>query len=246
MKEYSYIGKGKVYLAKREDNKLRYVGNCDKVELSISEETKELKDFANSGGGVVNSVSRVDKLEIALNLFDYSPANLAMALYGEASTVEAGKAVTEEHVAYRNHLVKLQHSHIKHVTVKSTKADIIFQQGTDYDVVSAGIIILESSKIKDGEKLLIDYEYSGSDIIHALVNSGYEYHLVFDGLNEAQSGKKVVLDLYRVKFTPASSLSLIGDDFASLELKGTALVDTSKVGTGISRYFKVEMEQLNA
>ncbi len=243
MKEYSYIGKGKVYLAKRDDNKLRYVGNCDKVELSISEETKELKDFANSGGGVVNSVSRVDKLEIALNLYDYSPSNLAMSLYGEASSIEPGKIVAEEHLAFRSHLVQLQRSHIKHVIVKNTKSDITYQQGVDFDVVNSGILILESSKIKDGDKISIDYEYAGSDVIHALINSGHEYHLVFDGLNEAQSGKKVVLDLYRVKFTPSSSLSLIGDDFASLELKGTALVDSAQTGIGMSRYFKVEMEQ---
>lgn len=58
--------------------------------------------------------------------------------------------------------------------------------------------------------------------------------------------KKVVLDIYKVKFTPASSLSFIGDDFGSLELKGIALVDTTKTGLGTSPYFKVKMEQLNA
>ncbi len=80
-------------------------------------------------------------------------------------------------------------------------------------------------------------------MIQALVNSGDEYHFLFDGLNEAQSGKKVVLDIFKVKFTPASSLSFIGDDFGSLELKGIALADVTKTGQGTSSYFKVEMEQ---
>lgn len=244
MRDYSYIGKGKVFLARLDDNKLRYVGNCDKVELSLSEETKELKDFSQAGGGVVNTVSRIDKVEIALNLFDYSPENLAMAVYGEASKTNSGKSVAEEHIVNKNHLTRLAHSHPTQVKIRDTTLnDKVYEQGVDYDVLNAGVLILESGNIKNGAKLQIDYQYEASDVIQALIHSGDEYHLIFDGLNEAQSGKRVVLDIYRVKFTPAASLSFIGDDFGSLEMKGIALSDSSKTGSGVSRYFKVEMEQ---
>lgn len=246
MREYSYIGKGKVFLAKRNEDKLRFVGNCDKVELSISEQTQELKNCMQAGGGIVNSVSRVDKVEIALNLFDYSPINLAMAMYGEASNVAGGDIIGEMHVGYKGHLAKLTHSHIRKVVVMEASNDVTYQEGTDYEVLSSGIFINENSRIVDGTLLIINYHFVSTDVIQALINSGDEYHFVFDGLNEAQSGKKVVLDIYKVKFTPASSLSFIGDDFGSLELKGIALVDTTKTGLGTSPYFKVEMEQLNA
>jgi hypothetical protein len=246
MREYSYIGKGKVFLAKLNDEKLRYVGNCDKVELSFSEETKELKDFSQAGGGVVNSVSRIDKVEIALNLFDYSPINLAMAMYGEASTFAGGNVVGEAHMGFKDHLIRLEHSHIRHVAVSDVNSDVVYQEGKDYEVLSSGILITEKGRIADSTALIINYQYVSTDIIQALVNSGGEYHFLFDGLNEAQSGKKVVLDIYRVKFTPTSSLSFIGDDFGSLELKGIALADITKTGAGTSRYFKVEMEHLNS
>ncbi len=243
MPDYSYIGKGKVFLAKLGEDKLRFVGNCEKVELSFSEETKELKDFTHAGGGIANSVSRIDKVEVALNLFDYSPENLAMAVFGESNSVDSGRITGEAHIAYKNHLIKLERSRVTKVSVKDTKGDKTYIEGTDYEVLNAGIMILENGKILDRTSLTIDYDYGAVNVIHALMNSGNEYRFVFDGLNEAQSGKAVVLDIHRVKFTPAASLSFISDDFGSIEITGTALADISKTALGISRYFKVEMEQ---
>jgi len=246
MTEYSYIGKGKVFLANRQDGKLRFVGNSDKVELSFTEETKELKDFTQAGGGVANSVSRIDKVEVGLNLFDYSPENLALAVFGQSTIINAGNVKGERHTVFKGHLARLQHSHISRLFVKNEIDGTLYQESNDYEVLNSGIMILEKGKIEDNTAVTIDYDYGASDIIQALVNSGDEYRFVFDGLNEAQSGKKVVLEIYRVKFTPAASLSFVGDDFGNIEITGTALSDNTKTGSGISRYFKVEMEQAHA
>ncbi len=243
MGEYSYIGKGKVYLAKHGTSKLRFVGNCEKVELSFTEETKELKDFTQAGGGVANSVSRIDKVELGLNLYDYSVENLSMAMFGESSSTSAGNIVAEAHTLYKNHLLKLVRSHVSNVVVTDSLSGTTYQQDIDYEVVNAGIIPTDSGGIADNTEVTVDYDYGAINIIHALMNSGDEYQFVFDGLNEAQSGKKVVLEVHRVKFTPAATLSFIGDDFASIEMSGTALSDNSIVGSGLSKYFKVEMEQ---
>lgn len=246
MPEYSYIGKGKVFLAKRKDDKLRFVGNCDKVEMSFNEETKELKDFTQAGGGVVNSVSRIDKIEISLNLFDFSPENLSMAVYGESDTLASGHISGESVTAFKNHLLRLQRSHIKSAIVTDNVTGDVYQENRDYQVTNAGLWIPETTTIPNVTKVNVDYDYGATDVIQALMNSGDEYHLVFDGLNEAQSGKKVVLDVYRVKFTPAASLSFIGEDFGNIEMKGIALSDNNRTGSGVSRYFKVEMEPLYA
>lgn len=243
MKEYSYIGKGKVFLSSHNDYALRFVGNCDKVELSFSEETKENKDFTQAGGGISNSVSRIEKVEIGLNLFDYSPDNLALSVFGENYHCLSGNVVGEKFHLYRNRLIRLQHSHIHDVVVRDVRSDKIYQPGIDYEVLASGIFISENSTIEEGTQATIDYQHRATNVIQALVNSGQEYRFLFDGLNEAQSGKKVVLDVFRVKFTPAASLSFIGEDFGNIEIKGTALSDFTKTGQGISRFFTVEMEQ---
>lgn len=64
---------------------------------------------------------------------------------------------------------------------------------------------------------------------------------MFDGLNEAQSGKPVSVTLYRVKFSPTAGLDLIGDDFNKMDIKGAVLQDTSITGTGLSQYIKIAM-----
>lgn len=246
MPGYSYIGRGKVFLSKRGDNKLRFVGNCDKVELSFTEETKEIKDYTQLGGGVAHSVSRIDKVELGLNLYDYSPENLAMSIFGEASVIKGGSVKKEEHRAYKGKLIRLHQTHISKAVVKDKESGSAYQENVDYEILSAGLLILEQGTIADNTLLSIDYDYGASDVIQALVNSGDEYRFVFDGLNEAQSGRKVVIEVYRVKFIPAASLSFLSDEFGSIEMTGIALSDASKTGPGISRFFKVEMEQAHA
>lgn len=243
MAEYSYIGKGKVFLARRGDERLRFVGNSDKVELSFTEETKELKDFTQAGGGIANSLSRIDKVEVALNLFDYSPENLSLAVFGEANVRAAGNVTNEPHTLFKNNLTRFQNSHISNVVVTDDVSNIVYQQGIDYEILNSGIFVLATGSILDNTAVTVDYQYGATNVIQALVNSGNEYRFVFDGLNEAQSGKKVVLDVHRVKFTPAATLSFLGDEFGSIEMTGTALSDNTKTGVGISRFFKVEMEQ---
>lgn len=76
--------------------------------------------------------------------------------------------------------------------------------------------------------------------IEALTQLGTEYKLIFEGLNEAQSGAKVNLTIHRFKPSPADDLALIGDDFATLKLKGGVLADRTKTG-GKSMYFQVVM-----
>jgi hypothetical protein len=78
--------------------------------------------------------------------------------------------------------------------------------------------------------------------VQALVNSGKEYELVFDGLNEARSGKRTRVRAYRVKIGALAALGLIGEEYAAMECTGKLLKDTSIVGAGISQYFKVEIE----
>jgi hypothetical protein len=46
---------------------------------------------------------------------------------------------------------------------------------------------------------------------------------------------------YRVKLGAAQNLALIGDEYAVLEMTGKLLKDTSKVGGGVSQYFKVKV-----
>lgn len=74
------------------------------------------------------------------------------------------------------------------------------------------------------------------DTIELLTAPQTPWGLEFQGLNEAQGGEPVELYIHKGKFNPLSSMDLIGDDFAGMELKGSALQDDLITGIGLSRY----------
>jgi hypothetical protein len=113
--------------------------------------------------------------------------------------------------------------------------------GTDYEVRPAGIWIPSGSNIQT-PTISVAYSHPGQDVVQALTQAAGEYELMFDGINEARSGKASVINVHRLRFGPAASLDLIGDDYAGLELTGKVLSDDTQ-GAGLSRYFKAAMVQ---
>lgn len=111
---------------------------------------------------------------------------------------------------------------------------------TDYEVRGGGFFAISTIA---GEIWTVGYTKVAADKLEALTSSGKEYELVFDGLNEARSGKRTRVSAYRVKAGALANLALIGEDYGAAEVVGKLLKDTSKTGAGISQYFKVEIEQ---
>ena len=113
---------------------------------------------------------------------------------------------------------------------------------THYEIRPGGIYMLPGNML-GGEVVTCGYTRAAADVVQALTNSGKEYELVFDGLNEARSGKRTRVTAHRVKIGAAQSLALIGEEYAALEVTGKLLKDTTKTGVGISQYFAAVIEQ---
>lgn len=306
MSDYSYVGSGKIYLREAGSSAgLLPVGNCSALSFSVTEETKELKDFTNPGGGTYNEIRKVSSVEASISAHDFSPENLAKALFGNTSGIVAG-AVTGESVAlYKGALAPTLYQIDESVTpvvesvagnaagaranttavtlgqylvpatpngfyykvttpgstggtiptfpttpgatvtdgtaVLTCMGRIALAIDTDFTVSGSGLVLVAAARITDGEAYEIDYTKKAGDIVQALTNSAKEYEMVFEGLNEARSGKPVTLHVYRLKLGAAANLGFIGEDYGVLEMAGKVLKDTSKTGTGVSQYFKVKL-----
>lgn len=252
LKNYSYIGKGPVYAQNRAGGEgLMPIGNVSSLELSADENKIEQQDYTQPGGGLANSVTRISSVTLSMTMLDISPRNLALALRGGVTSEAGGSSVTgETHTAYLGALVAFDftpdlsdYANTLTVTYDPGGAATTLVENTDYEVTRAGIRILEASAtVVDGDTVEVAYDKAPAEIIEALTKTEQEFRLVFDGLNEAQSGKAVTLTVHRFKFSPAQGLGLISDEFAELQIEGDVLIDNSVTGTGISRYFKVAME----
>lgn len=241
---YAYLGAGKVKMREvGAEAALIEVGNCSALTFGAELDTKELKDFTQPGGGVYAKADRVSKVSVNMTLHDLNGANLARAAGGAATTQAAGTVSAEPVVAWPGGTTPLARAPATITTVTGAGGTPTYVAGEDYILTPGGIEVLASGDIPapdDNEtpNIKVTYTNLAQQVMQAMVNSGKEYELLFEGLNEAESDSPVIVHAFRVKFAPAQSIGWIGDDFAALELTGTSLKDASKVGNGISKYWK--------
>jgi hypothetical protein len=114
---------------------------------------------------------------------------------------------------------------------------------THWKRTASGIEALPAATQFDayGTALTVAYSKNAQYLIQSLTDAGTEYLMVFDGLNEVDSGNPVLAKLHRVKFSPTAGMDLIGDDFGELKLEFTVLKDEAIVGAGLSQYMQIAM-----
>lgn len=239
---YPYLGSGKIYArAAGAAAGLIEIGNASKLELAVKEDKQKLKDYSKPGGGVYATVSRVSEATLQMTLNDLNKTNVARAVFGTESAVAGATVVDEVVTAYKGAIAPLLHPNPTAVTVTDTAGTTTYVANTDYEVRAGGIFIIAAGAITNAQSLKVDYTHGDYDKVEAMTSSAITLELHFEGLNEANSGKPVIVDIYRAQLSPTKALSLLGDKFADLEVEAEVLADTSKVGAGISQYFRVQL-----
>jgi hypothetical protein len=226
-----YIGSGIVYVDGRD------VGNVSALDFALEVETKTRPSY-RPGGGNIASVTRVSSVSLSATLDSFNNANLALSLRGVID-VKASKVVTaEEVVAIVPGLVETKEmlDTTQEVTVTDEDATTTYVKGTDFEVTAAGIKPLESGDITEGDALKVTYTTRAASALQALVESGKEVKMIFDGIND-DNGRPSVVKVYRWKPSPMESLSLIGDDYGEFTLSGDVLADDTITATGKSKFF---------
>lgn len=112
----------------------------------------------------------------------------------------------------------------------------------NYLVMPEGLVVLENAaNIIAGDTLSVSYSYGAYAAIEALTTKAPELELLFGGLNEADSGKPAVVNVWRASQGVTKALSLINKGFGSLDVEGSVLQDPTKTGAGISKYYRQRM-----
>lgn len=239
---YPYLGSGKIYArVAGAAAGLVELGNASKLELSVKEDKQKLKDFSKTGGGTYSSVSRIDEVTVQMTLSDLNKTNVSRAVFGTESAINSGSAADEAVTAYKGAICPIAHPNPTAVVVKNSAGSTTYVVGTDYEVRAGGIYIIDTGAITDAQALKVSYSYAAYNKVEAMTQGAVVLELHFEGLNEANSGKPVILDIYRAQLSPTKALSLLGDKFADLEVEAEVLKDGTKSGIGISQYFRVKL-----
>lgn len=224
------------------------VGNVLSLVLSHEEDVQRQADMTALGGGTYAKVSRVSQAMLEMELADWNATNFARAVFGDATTVASGTVVDEPHVAQPGGLVRLAKPVSGDVTVK-------VGDGADPEVFTAlsnparniearpeGIWVFpEADEIAAGDAIRVSYSNPEFVNVEALTRSAAELELSFAGLNEADSGKPFLVDVWRASQGLAQSLALVQSELTGLTVSAELLSDPLKTGAGISRFYRAQM-----
>lgn len=229
---------GKIYAAPYNSAApLTPIGNVLEAATEQTESVEKQDDMTVLGGGTHAEFRRVTGVKFSAKIADLSVVNLARAALGTVSPMDAGTVTNVAAVAKLGGLIPLPHINVSDLVLK--KGTNTIPAAGNFDLLPEGIWVrADAAGLTDNDAITYSYSYADQVVIEALTTKAPELTFRFAGLNEADSGKPVIVDLWRVSQGVAKQLSLIKKGFGALDIEGEVLQDPTKTGVGISRYMR--------
>ncbi|ENY6783315.1 hypothetical protein ACF1CY_000731 [Providencia rettgeri] len=231
-KETYLFGQGKVYLAGRgEDGRplaQRWLGDVSKLSLTLNVENIEHKESYSGNRAVARRLAVSRNGELTMTWHDMSTQNLALLFQGNSIALEDGSVSGEKlpDNIKAGERYSLAHPLVDNVVL--TVDDTPLVADTDYyvDDKFGAIEFLTAQPI--GPE--VAYQYEANDTTAFFTQRQVEVALRYEGVNLAEDGAPVLIELYKVQFDPASALDFINSDnnFAGPETKAGLLMDTAR------------------
>lgn len=222
------------------------VGNVLDLTINHTEDVQKQGSMERLGGGTHAEVRRVTEINVAMRMADVNVINLARAALGTVSGIAAGTVTDEPFtVSGLGCLLPTLHVGGTGVTIKkgpTAGAATPVTMAGNWEPRGEGVYILpDAADIAAADKLWVSYGYGDYAVIEALTQKSVELELLFGGMNEAESGKPHVVNLWRCSQGVTQQLSLLNTGFNGLTVNGTILEDPTKTGSGVSKYYRSRM-----
>ena len=231
---HAFIGKGKIYLTPITGairGKPFWVGVASALSFAHSvEDEKELIEHHSGTNQVWDVSAGTKKTTLSLTIQERRKEAMRAALQATVETVATGSVTAEEHVVDAiGDIAFLKHSNVSVVTItdSTTATPKTLVEDTDYKIDEQyGRIEM----LKDGftSPIKVGYSYGAATVMKPMTDSVDFYELRVDGLNTVGQKDKQIVTAYRVKLNPSDAYDLINDDFAEMQIEGTALFDEAR------------------
>lgn len=218
------------------------LGNTSKLTVSHTTTKKTLPNF-QGGGGNDDSFEKLESATVSLACRHVSLTTLQLALGASASAVAAGAVADEAHtVVTLGALIDLNHLQDLSVvlTVENEAGTTTYTEGVHYIRKRGGVIPLAGvvGGIEADDVIKVSYTKAAHARFQALVNLIQENRLYFDGINE-RDNKPWAGIYHRIKWGPAKSLEMIGEDFGSFDIEGEVLAWDGVTEVGKSQFYEL-------
>jgi hypothetical protein len=233
------LGRGKAYFDRKVNGLytgLRFLGEASKLEINPQVTKKDRFTSTKKAATKIASVVVDQTHTITIDLMEYTPDNIALALLGDTALItQLATPVMGESLsaaAQPGRVYQTAKRLITAITVHAAGAAAVL--GTDYTIEDAtlGLIYVVPGGVFDGTKAMtIDYTPTALAAADAKykVDGGLENliegKLIFVG--DPANGQAFDLEAWKVRFSPAGALALITDDFGSIPLSGEVMDDSA-------------------
>jgi hypothetical protein len=236
---------GPVFTADRDGsgNPINYAwgGNSPDTNVGLSTDTLTHKE---SYTGLRTTDARIiteTSATISITVDDFKESNFAMAAYGVAAAISGG-AVTGEAVLSTIPVVGERYA-LKatgRVSAITLYGNAVAISGTLYTVDASGVIVF-SDITGIAAPITADYTNAASRQVGVFKTAPPEKHVRVDGYNTARtvSGdfERLILDAFKARLDPLETLNLIHDEFGTMVINGSVLVDTAKAQASATGQF---------
>lgn len=214
------------------------VGNVLEASIEYKEDVESQEDMTLLGGGKHGERRRVTDITFKAKLADLNITNLARAILGTVDPQDAGAVAGKAYTVSLGALIPLPHAGVSGLVVQ--KGAVPVAAAGNFDLLPEGIRVrADAVALAEGDAITVSYDHADQVVIEALTAKAPELCMRFGGLNEADSGRPVIVDMWRVSQSVTKQLALLqSKGFAALEVEGSLLQDPSKTGVGISRYMR--------
>lgn len=223
------LGRGKVYFDRFDSAGNRtgelFLGNCPTFEITPSPE--EIKKYSSADKAADLIASDVLRTSLALRIVgdEFSKENLAMALFGDTSTLaQTGAAVTNEAISgvLQGRYYPLSKRQVSAVTVTGPSGTPTYVLNTDYkvDAVSGRIYIVEGGGIADATNIEVDFTYATLSLptVRGMNQTSVKGYLRFIG--DPARGPKYECEIWRASIRADGAIGFISDEYSSFTLTG--------------------------
>lgn len=227
------LGAGVIYLNRYDQNGQltgdRHLGNCSSFSVNVEVIRKEKPDLRASIYDLPKSVIVGFRPTCSITLNEISRENLALILAGDVHTAYTQETRNNETIAltvkkgFAFQLVNGAGFKVFGLKVHSiTAGATVYVEGVDYVVTrGAGIIYIpDTSQIVNNSTVTILYSATGHSLpqISMAHSTNLTGKITYVGEPTAGIAHMCVID--KVDISSSDGISFIGDDFASIQLRG--------------------------
>lgn len=220
---------------------MRDLGDCEQLKIAHRSNSTAWKQHRKPGGGNLARLDNLEGVDLTVQMQEWLEDNLAMVTQGGLVTLAEETVSGEEVLLMPGSLARTEFPGAKSLVI-TQKAGSTPIPLSEVEVSAAGIRVKAGSTlITVPTPALLAYISTVATRLEALIEPGAEYEIVFDGLNEADSGRPVVVTFWRWKAPPAEELALIdAENPGKLLAKGEVLADLSRPA-GESPFYRVDL-----